>query len=521
MKGDYDSMGSSGRRSNSWFWWSILLLLMAAACLASWLWSFYIIAHPEIPANYRFLKKIKRIDPPKRFKTTDSPKGEFLPVKKLYERYSLMGLAELERENAELLRDYLMNYRETKRPVRYMIGKYDIIESHALGEKDFIPTGVAALSQSEDFSQVLLEQILPAPKESVPRMLEFLTQGGDIRLERSQDLYALLHVERLTDGRMQFSAISLPYAGWKLKSGKGNITLKSPEELGVTLNMENGLPVFHGKPMEEALASYHEYRRKQLAATSDTEALNDVQFIREEDLAPVLSAPVIAPAIEETPKTEPSFSPLKPPGGKPVAAAPPPPRFIPVPPPAVPPPPPKAIIPKAAPPAPVMAEKPPEQPPEPAKPVVPPAVSIAAVTAPPAPAPPVEEAAIPVAKPVLKPFLNTNSPVKKMVGVKEASGMVEKFTPASGAYLTGEFVVTGVVGQRVAMRSRASINNPDADPTKPGSEAALIVLDYPAGVTPPLKDATVSPGAETGLRIRNVVRGKFGQITIVTDQPLE
>src|SRR5690606_19064630 len=91
------------------------------------------------------------------------------------------------------------------------------------------------------------------------------------------------------------------------------------------------------------------------------------------------------------------------------------------------------------------------------------------------------------------------------------------FKPFTPTYLVGEFVVTGVVGQRIALRSKESLQNSE-DPTKPGSNAALIVVDFPAGTTPPLKDATISSSPEHGLRIRNVVRGKFGQITIVTEE---
>ncbi len=93
--------------------------------------------------------------------------------------------------------------------------------------------------------------------------------------------------------------------------------------------------------------------------------------------------------------------------------------------------------------------------------------------------------------------------------------MVENFSASESVLLSGDFVVTGVLGQRVALRTTESLRDASADPTQPGTSAALIVVDFPAGVTPPAKDATFSRDASRPFAVRDVIRGRNGQITIV------
>ena len=96
--------------------------------------------------------------------------------------------------------------------------------------------------------------------------------------------------------------------------------------------------------------------------------------------------------------------------------------------------------------------------------------------------------------------------------------MVDHFPKDARAVLSGDFVVTGVLGTRVALRARESLRDPDADPSRAGSSGALIVVEYPPGVTVPEKDATFTRDAARGFVIRDVIRGRNGQITIVTNE---
>ncbi len=485
------------RRGYGYFWWAVLLLLLTGGCFATWIGSFYIVGHPEDPRCYRILKKAKRLDSPRRFYETDAPpaseenkpakegrvrvpKGEFLTAARVLERFGKLGPVELATTNRELLRAYLMNYRETRQQVVYLVGKFDSVETYPLTQNDFFPSGVALIAQSLDLPQVLLENLFIAPAKTVPAIRAALPIGGDITLERSRDLCALIHVERIADGRMQFTTVPLLYAGWQVKNGRGSFSLKSPDELEkedptLGLKIEARLPIIHADRLQKGLATYTDHRRKALSNAQDDEAaLVGPELVRFDpgrgQPTEVATARVIKLA---APASKPTPPPVAAPRHPPLITAPLPVRPKPTPAPAVP------LIPRAV----VRAA------PSPATGVAPPPTAVIAP--------------------------QTVRPPRRAMSTSEASLLVEAYAAEEPAVLSGDFVVTGSRGQRVALRTRDSLRDPDADPTKPGTSAALIVVDYPEGATPPAKDSILSRDAARGFAIRDVIRGKNEQITIV------
>ncbi len=460
---------------NGYFLWSVVLIVMTGLCFASWLGSFYVVAHPENPKCYRILKKFKRVEPPKRFEVVAAPKGEFITAPKLLERFGKLGKLELAQENALLMRNYLTNFRESGRRVPYVSGKFQVVQSFDLGRKDWFPSGAVAVAQSENLPQVLVEFVFPAAPENVAAIRETVAMGADVTLQRSQDLWALIHVERHGDGRMQFTVVPLPYGGWQLKNGQGSFTLQSPEELlrdhGMEMNLTTGLPVVRDPRLSAALAEHKEFRRKALARAGDDQAaLAGPELVRSE--------PAKVP--DENP-SEARQAPV--PTPRPAHIA----RPVPTPAPAVPLPPRPNVISKPRTGI-IGAERSSAATPTPARaPVVPPPVVV-----PPKPA--------------------------RTLSTAEASGLVDRFAAGGPGVLSGDFVVTGVLGTRVALRTRESLRDPNADPARAGSNAALIVVDYPAGIAIPEKGATFSRNAERGFVIRDVIRGRSGQITIVADE---
>ena len=473
-------------RGSVFFWWAVVLLLLTGACLASWIGSFYVVSHPEQPRCYRILKKLKRLDAPKGFPTTQAPRGDFLSATKLLERYGKLGPAELARDNAESLRAYLMNYRESKRRVTYVVGKYDVVQTFPLGATDLFPSGVAVVAQSLDLPQVLLESVFTAPSAMVPAIRSALPTGGDIPLQRSHDLFALIHVARLEDGRMQFTTVPIDYGAWQVKRGSGGFHLTSPEDLEKadpknTLNIAAGLPIVRGERLQQGVTAYVAFRRKTLANAKDDEvALAGPELVR---FDPTRSETddAVTPRVVRQPAQNPAT--ITPPTPAPL-------RVAPTPAPAVP-----------LPPRPVVRGTP-----KPVTPPTPPALISA-----PAPAVVAEPIPTPVPASPLKPF-------RRVVSTSEASRMVENFSASESVLLSGDFVVTGVLGQRVALRTTESLRDASADPTQPGTSAALIVVDFPAGTTPPAKDATFTRDAARPFTVRDVIRGRNGQITIVAGE---
>ena len=476
----------SKTRGNRFFIWSVVLLLLTGICFASWIGSFYVFKHPENPKCYRILKRFKRIEPPKRFAVTEAPKGEFLGAAKLLVRFGKLGTLELAYENEVLMRNYLTNFRESGRKVPYVSGKFQIVQSFDLGRADWFPAGAVAIAQSENLPQMLVEFVFPSEPENVPAIRETVTMGVDVTLQRSQDLWALVHVERHVDGRMQFTVLPVPYGGWQLKNGQGSFSLQSPEELlhdrKIELNLAAGLPIVRDPRLSSALAEHKEFRRKALVRAGDDQAaLAGPELVRFEPP----KAPEEEPAdAAKTPLNSTEARPLSATALRPAHMA----RPVPTPAPAVPLPP-RPVV-KSRPGTGIIGADPPREP----TPVPRPAP--AAVAAVPAPSP-------------------GNA---RVLSTAEASALVERFAAGGPAVLSGDFVVTGVLGTRVALRTRESLRDPDADPKRPGGNAALIVVEYPAGVAIPQKDATFSRDAARGFVIRDVIRGRNGQITIVANE---
>ena len=508
----------SRARGGGFFLWTVVLLLLTGAAIASWIGSFYIVAHPEQPRSYRLLTKLKKLDPPKHFAVTEGPSGRFLSPKQLVEGFQKaksedmlagfgkMGPEDLRQKNAELLRMYIKNYKETKRSVPYVAGVFEVVEAFALKGDDFFPSGVIAVAQAKDYPQMLLEFVFPATASSAETIKNFLPIGREITLERSRDLAAVVHVERLSDSRMLFTAVPLSYGSFQLKEGRGSFTLRSPEDLvnpakGGTLkaplNIEAPLPIVNGTRLQKSLATHAEYRRK-LMATAEPErpAANQLVGFRSGVIGETQPVEVATPVVlrEAAPPQNPPPAPqaraattiTPPPARPPLISA-------------------TSALPERFPLAPrpiVRAAAPAEE--APPKPVV--------ISRPPAPEP-----AIPVAVPIAK------VPVAKgrVVSIKDASAMVDTFDPASGVVLEGEFVVTGVLGQRIALRSRDALRDPDADPSKPGSSGAMIVVDFPKSVLPPAKDTSFSRDAAHGFLIKSVRRGQNGHITVLAEDRSE
>ena len=266
----YDDDGDEPKGRDNLFLWTVFILLLVGLAFACWLGSFYIFGHPERPAAYRFLKKIGKIEVPQRFEVTAAPGGEFLTAQKLFERYGRMTRLELEEENAVLLRNYIKNYRETKRLVTYVTGRFVILDARDLKKTDIFPSGVVALASAAEFPQVVIEHVYTSSPRYVPALRTLLQTGLDMKIEKTNDLSALVHVERMADGHMQFTVVPLLYGTYALKQGVGTFSLEPPPEL----NLDAGLPVMKAESFQSALKKHADYRRSHPVASANPTADN-------------------------------------------------------------------------------------------------------------------------------------------------------------------------------------------------------------------------------------------------------
>ena len=246
----------------NYFAWTVAILLLIGFALAAWLGSFYIFNQPERPDSYRILQKLHKIEPPKRFELTAAPAGEFLKSSELYERYVGMGAAELAKTNAELLRNYIRNYQQVRGLVPYVVGRYTIIAVRELGPGDVFPYGMAALTAAVDSGELLMEHVYPAKPEALPLMKQTLTVGLEVKLERTHDISAVIHAERLIDGRILVTAVPLLYGSYTVTRGLGTFRLEPPP----SLNLVGGWPLFKSQERASIEQRLAEYRQKMAAA---------------------------------------------------------------------------------------------------------------------------------------------------------------------------------------------------------------------------------------------------------------
>ena len=255
----YETPYGRPRQRTNYFAWTLAILLLTAFAFAAWLGSFYVFWQPERPDSYRLLKKLHRIDPPRRFELTAAPAGEFLNPKQLHDRYAPLGEAELSKANSELARNYIRNFQQVHGLVPYVVGRFRIIDVHQLGAADVFTSGIVALAVAIDNGEVLLEHVYPADRRDIPLMRQTLAPGLEIRLERTHDISAVIHADRSADGRVLITAMPLLYGTYTVTRGTGTFTLEPP----LDLNLAAGWPLFKREELRAAEDRYAQLRQNE------------------------------------------------------------------------------------------------------------------------------------------------------------------------------------------------------------------------------------------------------------------
>lgn len=468
----YDDDDEEPKERDNLFLWTVFILLLIGIAFACWLGSFYIFGHPEKPGPYRFLQKCKKIEAPVRFEVTKAPHGKFVTAKQLFERYGTMAPRELEEENARLLRDYIKNYRETKVPLTYVTGRYLILDAYDLRKTDMFSSGVVAVAQAVGFQQVVIEHLYPAAARDVAPLRTLLRTGVEMKIEKTTDLSALLHVERLPDGHMQFTVVPLLYGNYAVK-GTGTFNLEPPKELTI----ETGLPVVRKPTFDSALRKFAEYRRTHNIPGADASG---------EGAKPA------APELVRVDSDEPGITP-------------PPPSRTPPPTPAATP---AQVVGKGSTPRPVAT----------------PQGAVTMLTPTPPRVNPTPPAGVSPGGVPLKPFIEAQrdpnslggggswkiyppgkAPAGRVISATDAAELADRGEPAERTYLHGEFRVTASDKNRAIMRELSA-----------GTETVgpRIIVDYPAGAVPPAESSTTARDTARPLQIRSVQRDAKGNLNI-------
>jgi hypothetical protein len=518
------------RRRINYFGWTVTILLLTGFALAAWILSFYIFGQPERPESYRILQKLHKVEQPKRFELTAAPKGEFLDAKQLVDRYAAMGTAELAKTNAELARNYIRNFQQVRGLVPYVVGRFVIMEARDLGPRDIFTSGMVALTNAVDHGELLMEHIYPADAQVMPLMKQTLSAGLEIKLERTHDLSAVIHAERLNDGRIMLTAIPLLYGTYTITRGTGTFTLEPP----LSLHLEGGWPIFKEQSRLKAELHYAENRRESAGPAGPAPITG---------LAPTGTPP---PAqnelvrVEQAKAVEPIVAQAPPKNSKLAAKATPPPKkgqlaknLKPTPAPA-----PSVAPPRAAP---VVAEQP--APPAATTVATPVAIAtpapsatkspIAVAAATPIPVPSVAPA-VAVERPkaaapqptatepstalastagggTWKTFPAGKMPLGRLIAPADLKDLADHGLAGERIYLKGQFVVNASDANRAVLRPRTRLASAMLHL---GGSSTRIIVEFPAGYTPPAQGSVVSRDEARPLEITEVRKQEDGQLNV-------
>jgi hypothetical protein len=514
----YGSYGRPVRRRINYFAWTVAILLLTGAAFAAWFAGIYIFGQPERPESYRILQKLHKLEPPKRFELTAAPAGEFLTAKQLYERYVAMGNTSLAKTNAELARSYIRNFQQTRGLVSYVVGRYVVMEAHELGPQDVFTSGMVALTGAVDQGTLLMEHVYPADPQALPLMKNTLTPGLELRFERTHDLSAVIHAERLKDGRVMITAVPLIYGTYTTAKGVGTFSLDPP----LTLNLKGGWPLFKEQSRLKAELHWTDLRREAVGpggqvpvagVTSNAPPPAANALVRVEQAKPVEPIQVAQatppPKAVASPagkrgklaKNKATPAPTAAPSQAPVVAQ-------------------KAASP-TAPPIQVASAATPARPAIAAAAVSPPAATPAmavAVAVPPNNAPSPAPSAI--ADTALastagggtwKTFAPGKMPLGRLIGAADLNDIADRGITGERVYLKGQFVVNFSDANRAVLRPRTRLASAMLHL---GGSSTRIIVDFPAGYAPPPQGSVVSRDEARPLEITEVRRQEDGQLNV-------
>ena len=515
------------RRRINYFAWTVAILLLTGFAFAAWLGSFYIFSQPERPDSYRILQKLHKIEPPKRFELTSGPPGEFLSAKQLYDRYNAMGNAEFARTNAELARNYIRNFQQVRGLVPYVVGRYVIEEARELTSSDLFTSGMVALTDSVENPELLMEHVYPAEPHTVPMIKQTLNTGLELKLDRAHDLSAVIHVDRFNDGRVLITAIPLLYGTYTVMRGTGTFSLEPP----LSLNLEAGWPLFKEQSRLRAEMHFTQFKEGHGQTQSPTQVAipgfgpsgtpppAENQLIRVEAAKAVTPPPIVQPKNKSskamptpkgklakgkpTPKASVSPSPIvlagKSTSPPPVASAP---------------------IGQASPQPATAKAQPTKAPPAPAPAATQSIPEAAMAQAVPTPvraqpvqpgAPDMGTLASTTGGGTWKTFPAGRMPLGRLIGTNDLKEIADQGTGGERIYLKGQFVVNFSDANRAVLRPRGKLTD---SVLHFGAAPTRIIVEFPAGYTPPSQGSVLSRDEARPLEITEVRKQEDGQLNV-------
>ena len=483
---DRESLSSSRSPDGGLFGWTILIIVLIGFAISCWVGSYYIFGHPEKPFSYEVLTRLKKIAPPKRFELTAAPRGEFLRAPQIFDRFSTMKPRQLARTNEIFLRNYIRNFKPVDGLVPYVIGTFNILDSYELTSSDFFVSGVVVLAQSKENPNLLIEQIFTSNKKSIPNLHRSLLTGLDIDLKRENELAAIINVDKLKDGRIKISTISILYPSYESAQENGTFSLDPPDQL----NVKAGLPLIDKARQNEAEVKYAHFRRKSKPSLKEKEMPKpDTELASANQRLMRVEKPLPVNEATPTPSPSPITTPL------PVAAITPPPVVSATP-----------LLAKASP-TPLTRKALPARPPPAPSPVATPPPAMVATT--PAPTSTPTQAIAASNSKEWTVYEPGRMPRGRLLTSSDVSEVAAKGSSGERIYLHGNFNVTASGGDRAVLRPSQRSSGLGSR-----SDGIRIIVQYPTGMKAPSDGSFVSRDSRRPFQVMDVRESTGGQINV-------
>ena len=220
------------RQDDGLFLWILVILVLIGLNAFAWAFCMYVFGNPEVPFNYNLLTdpRIDRLAPLENYSPVSAPRGKFLNAKEFYGDQYRIKEKSLPGYNSILKRNFIKSYVGVPTSdTKFMRGTFKVEGVTLLTEDDVFPSGIAVRARAQDFPAALIDYVLPA--EDVPANT---WQVGDVlEIERSSTCAAVVHIERLTDDEVCFTAVPI-VEGEHQTPGGGVVKSRLPERINLT-----------------------------------------------------------------------------------------------------------------------------------------------------------------------------------------------------------------------------------------------------------------------------------------------
>jgi hypothetical protein len=387
-----------------------------------------------------------------------------------------------------------------------------------------------------DSGEVLMEHVYPAKPEALPLMKQTLTVGLEVKLERTHDVSAVVHAERLVDGRILVTAVPLLYGSYTVTRGLGTFRLEPPP----SLNLVGGWPLF--KSEERASIEQHlaEYRQKMAEAQAGPIPIPGVgasatpppatnELVRIEQARPVAALAMTPPVVASNEKFATAMPLPKGKKGKKTKLESPAPAATaaqavvaqnkPVPPGT-----PITVASALAPPSavtlPVATPAPASKAPGAGTGSVAPSSPVAMAT--PVPVLPAQPASLGASPNVAlasnagggnwKTFAPGKMPLGRLIATGDLNDVADRGVAGERIYLRGQFVVNFADANKAVLRPRTTLTSKVLH--FGGGSSTRIIVEFPRGYTPPPQGAVVNRDETRPYEITEVRKQEDGQLNV-------